>query len=115
MRQAVYAEGLLYNRLTFKHEAVNHSAKEWVRGAVHTNGLESVWALIRQSIIGTWHHVSIKHLHRYVNEAAMRLNEGNCRIDTIDRMDALVRGIGGRRIRYRDLIENGRLESGARP
>ncbi len=34
----------------------------------------------------------------------MRLNEGNCGVDTIDRMDALVRGIGGRRIRYRDLV-----------
>ena len=107
-------ESRIYNRLTFKHEAVNHSAKEWVRGAVHTNGLESVWALIRRSITGTWHHVSIKHLHRYVNEASMRLNEGNCRIDTIDRMDALVRGIGGRRIRYRDLIADSGLASGAR-
>ena len=44
------------------------------------------------------------HLHRYVNEATMRLNTGNCGIDTIDRMDALVRGMGGRRISYRELV-----------
>ena len=102
---AIYTdESRIYNRLTFKHEAVNHSAKEWVRGAVHTNGIESVWAVLKRSIIGTWHHVSTKHLHRYVNEASMRLNTGNCGVDTIDRMDALVRGIGGRRIRYQDLV-----------
>ena len=96
-------ESTIYNRLPFDHEAVNHSAKEYVRGNVHSNGIESVWAVLRRSIHGTWHHVSAKHLHRYVNEASMRLNNGNCEVDTIDRMDALVREIGGKRIAYREL------------
>ena len=97
-------ESTIYNRLPFNHEAVNHSAKEYVRGNVHSNGIESVWAVLRRSIHGTWHHVSPKHLHRYVNEASMRLNNGNCEVDTIDRMDALVREIGGKRIAYRELV-----------
>ena len=94
----------IYNFLHHEHDAVNHSANEYVRGAVHTNGIESAWALLKRSIHGTWHHVSEKHLHRYINEAAMRLNIGNCGDDTIDRMDALARDIGGQRLRYRDLV-----------
>ncbi len=97
-------ESRIYNRLPFDHEAVNHSAGEYVRGRVHTNGIEAVWAVLRRSIHGTWHHVSEKHLPRYVNEATMRLNTGEVQIDTIDRMNALVRASGGKRIRYCDLI-----------
>ena len=93
----------IYNQLPFKHDSVNHSGKQWAKGDVNTNSIESVWALLKRSINGTWHHVSPKHLHRYVNEATMRLNIGNCEIDTIDRMDALVRNSGGKRISYRDL------------
>ena len=60
--------------------------------------------MFKRSVHGTWHHISLKHLHRYVNEATMRLNNGNVRVDTIDRLHALVRAIGGKRIRYEDLI-----------
>lgn len=94
----------IYNRLPHKRESVCHSAGEYVRGDVHTNGIESVWAVLKRSIHGTWHHVSPKHLHRYVDEAAMRLNTGDVKIDTVDRMDALVRASVGKRIRYRDLV-----------
>ena len=88
----------------YRHESVKHSAGEYVRGAVHTNGIESVWSVFKRSVIGTWHHVSNKHLGRYVNEAAFRLNEGNCEVDTIDRMQAFASRIGGKRLSYRDLI-----------
>ncbi len=94
----------IYRGLPHRRESVRHSAGEYVRGEVHTNGIESVWAVLKRSIAGTWHHVSPKHLHRYVNEAAMRLNSGDVKIDTIDRMDALIRAAGGKRIRYRDLV-----------
>ena len=88
----------------YQHESVKHSAGEYARGAVHTNGIESVWSVFKRSITGTWHHVSNKHLGRYVNEAAFRLNEGNCEVDTIDRMEALARRMGGKRLPYRALI-----------
>ena len=93
----------IYRNLPHKRESVCHSAGEYVRGDVHTNGIESVWAVLKRSIHGTWHHVSPKHLHRYVNEAAMRLNSGDVKIDTIVRIDALIRSASGKRIRYRDL------------
>lgn len=101
----VYADdSRIYRDLPFRHESVNHSAREYLRGTVHSNGIEAVWAVLKRSITGIWHHVSPKHFHRYVNEAAMRLNGGDVKIDTIDRMNALVRAAGGKRIRYRDLV-----------
>ncbi|MYB37824.1 MAG: IS1595 family transposase [Gammaproteobacteria bacterium] len=92
----------------YQHDVIRHGAGEYVRGDVHTNGIEAVWAVLKRSIHGTWHHVSPKHLDRYVNEASFRLNEGNCEIDTIDRMESLVRQMDGARLRYADLIaDNG--------
>lgn len=88
----------------YEHDTVAHSKGEYVRGNVHTNGIEAVWAVLKRSINGTWHHVSPKHLGRYVNEATFRLNEGNCEVDTIDRMTEFAAGIGDKRLSYTDLI-----------
>ena len=88
----------------FNLETVRHSAKEYVNGLVHTNGIESVWAILKRSITGTWHHVSVKHLQRYVDEATFWLNEGNCEVDAIDRMPAVISRIGGKRVPYRELV-----------
>jgi len=57
-----------------KHESVNHTAKEYVRGDVHTNGIESVWSLLKRSIIGSYHQVSAKHLDLYLDELEWRFN-----------------------------------------
>lgn len=57
-----------------RHESVNHSIEEWVRGDVHTNGIESVWSLLKRSIIGAFHHVSMKHLDAYLDELEHRFN-----------------------------------------
>ena len=70
----------------YDRQSVKHSRSEYVRGDVHVNGMEAVWSILKRFIHGTWHHVSPKHLGRYVNEATFRLNEGNCEIDTIDRI-----------------------------
>ena len=56
------------------HETVNHSAEEWVRGDVHTNTVESVWSLLKRSIIGSYHHLSAKHLDAYLDEMEWRFN-----------------------------------------
>ena len=56
------------------HEFVNHRADEWVRGEVHTNTIESVWSLLKRSIIGSYHHVSMKHLPAYLDELEWRYN-----------------------------------------
>ena len=90
--------------LFFRHETVNHSGKEFVRGAAHTNGIESVWAVFKRGVHGIWHHVSPKHLGRYVDEATFRLNAGNVAIHTNQRLDAFVDGVVGKRITYKEVI-----------
>ena len=88
-----------------RHKTVNHSAKEYVNGMAHTNGIESVWAVLKRGYNGIYHNISTKHLSRYVDEFSFRLNEGNVEVDTIDRMEALVGNIGGKRLTYKELIE----------
>ena len=88
----------------YEHGRVNHGAGEYVGpNDIHTNGIESVWAVLKRSIHGTWHSVSAKHLDRYAAEAAFRLNDGNVRVHTIDRMASFVRFAFRRRITYRKL------------
>ena len=84
------------------HEAVRHSVKEYVRGQAHTNGVESFWASLKRGYVGTYHHMSVEHLHRYVNEFAGRHNDRPS--DTHDQMRHIVEGMNGKRLRYNDLI-----------
>ena len=88
----------------FKHESVNHSAREFARGDVTTNGIESFNALLKRGILGVYHQTSEKHLPRYVNEFAFRLNEGNVRRHTTERLDSLVVRATGKRLTYKGLI-----------
>ena len=90
-----------YNHLT-NHHTVNHKAGEYVRGKAHTNGIESFWALLRRGYHGVFHHISFKHLHRYVNEFAGRLNIRN--MDTMDMMGSIVCGMVGKRLMYKSLV-----------
>jgi len=89
--------------LFYRHDTVNHSAGEYARGAAHTNSIESVWAVLKRGVHGIWHHVSPKHLGRYVDEATFRLNAGNVAIHTNRRLDALVDAVAGRRITYKEV------------
>jgi transposase-like protein len=98
-------EARAYNGLgaTFEHETVNHSAGEYVRDGVTTNSIESVWAVLKRGIYGTFHHVSPKHLGRYVDEFTFRLNDGNVERHTLDRLDSFVDGVAGKRLTYKAL------------
>ena len=95
-------EAAAYKGLNRKHEAVRHSAGEYVRGMASTNGMESFWAMLRRGHDGTFHHFSRKHLGRYVAEFASRHNMRSA--DTIDMMGALAKRAVGKRLRYRELI-----------
>ena len=78
----------------FPHHAVHHSYGEYVRGAVHTNSIESFWSLLKRGYIGTFHYISPKHLHRYITEFATRENIGHNTMAVINRI--LVGAIGER-------------------
>ena len=67
-----YTDELLSYKGLENHETVAHAAYEWVNGQAHTNGIESFWAMLKRGYYGTFHHVSVKHLHRYVAEFAGR-------------------------------------------
>lgn len=88
----------------YKKVMVNHSVSEYVNGMASTNGIESVWAVLKRGYHGTFHHFSKKHIDRYVSEFTFRLNEGNCKIDTIDRMNSLFGNMFGKNITYRGLV-----------
>lgn len=60
----------------YQHYVVNHSKGEYVRGIAGTNSIESVWANFKRGVYGTYHHLSKKHLQRYVNEFAFKLSNG---------------------------------------
>ena len=57
-----------------RHETVNHSIGEYVRGSVHTNSIENVWSLLKRSIMGSYHKISVKHLDAYLDELEWRFN-----------------------------------------
>ena len=83
-------------------ESINHSVQGKVNGQAHTNGIESVWALLKQSCYGTYHKMSAKHLPRYVNEFADRHNirEQN----TADQRAFIAKGFMGKRLPYKELV-----------
>ena len=101
-----------YEGLPFDHATVKHSLSEYVKGDVHTNGIESLWSMLKRAHKGTFHKLSEKHLDRYVQEFASRHNLRD--EDTLDIMAAVATGMEHKRLRYRDLIADNGLPSGAR-
>jgi hypothetical protein len=89
-----------------KHATVNHSIGEYVRGDAHTNTIEGYFSILKRGIIGTYHHVSPKHLKRYLAEFDFRYNErAALGVEDEARADKLVRGIVGKRLTYRSSSE----------
>jgi transposase-like protein len=104
--EAIYTDQLpAYNGIAdddTRHESVNHSAEEWVRGDVHTNGIESVWSLLKRSIVGAYHRVSMKHLDAYLDELEHRFN--NRKNEFIFR-DTLMKLVQAPKLTYRELTK----------
>jgi transposase-like protein len=87
----------------FAHEVVNHSMDEYVRGDAHTNTIESYFSIVKRGIVGTFHHVSQQHLHRYLAEFDFRYNNRIALgIDDSVRATSALLGIVGKRLTYRD-------------
>ncbi|HUF02586.1 MAG TPA: IS1595 family transposase [Aridibacter sp.] len=85
------------------HESVNHSKGEYVRGSIHTNGIENVWSLFKRSIVGAFHHVSEKHLDRYLDEFEFRFNN---RENPYLFRDTVLRLIDSENLEYKDLTKS---------
>jgi transposase-like protein len=92
-----------YNGLSkdYAHEAIDH-AREYVRGNVHTNGLENFWSLLKRGIRGTYISVEPFHLFRYLDEQAFRFNEREN--NDAGRFLKGIVGVIGKRLQYAKLI-----------
>ena len=91
-----------YHGLPRRHETVKHSVAEFVRGQAHTNAMESFWATLKRGYVGIYHHMSVKHLHRYVAEFSGRHNQRP--LNTDSQMARMVQGSVGKRLMYSKLI-----------
>jgi len=88
------------NRQGYKHRSCNHSAKNWVDGMASTNSVESMWSLLKRAFYGIYHKFSIEHLPKYVAESVFRLNEGHCKYQTMQRVDAIASYCIGKRLTW---------------
>ena len=89
---ALYTDSLRsYRGFTGRHEFVDHSSDEWVRGEVHTNTIESAWSLFDRAVIGSYHKLSTKHLPAYLQEFEFRFNNRENPFLFRDTLTALVR------------------------
>jgi transposase-like protein len=85
----------------FVHETVNH-LDEYVRGEVHTQGIENFWSLLKRGLNGTYVAVEPFHLDRYVDEQAFRFNNRKNKTDA-DRFSLALSQISGKRLTYAEL------------
>jgi len=84
-----------------KHEAVDHSKFEWVRGDVHTNTLEGFFSIFKRGIIGVYQHVDSRHFDRYLAEFDFRQNtRAKLGYNDADRADVALKGVKGKRLTY---------------
>jgi transposase-like protein len=85
-----------------RHQTVNHSKDEYVRGDVYTNTVEGYFSILKRGIYGIHQHVSEAHLHRYLAEFDFRYSHRmKLGIDDVERADLILEGAWGRRLTYR--------------
>lgn len=93
-----------YNGLDgYNHESVSHSNGEYVRGTVHTNGIESFWSMFKRGHYGVFHHFTTKHLERYLAEFEMRWNMRE--LEQPERLDTMLGSTSGLRLTYERLTQ----------
>ncbi len=89
-----------------EHETVRHSAKEYVRGVVHTNTIENVFSVFKRGMRGIYQHCGEAHLHRYLAEFDFRYNRRTAlKVTDSERAEDLLRGARGKRLTYRRIDE----------
>ncbi len=97
-------ESRLYNEMAkhfASHDAVKHTAGEYVRGTVHTNAIEGYFSVFKRGMRGTYQHCAEKHLHRYLSEFDFRHNHRIALdVDDVARADHILAGVVGKRLTY---------------
>jgi len=92
----------------FRHEIINHSIEEYVRGEAHTNTVEGYFSILKRGIVGTYHHVSQQHLKRYLCEFDFRYNERSALdVSDAERAHKALIGSVGKRVTYQDTNQKG--------
>jgi len=89
----------------FVHEMVNH-AREYVRGQVHTQGIENFWSLLKRTLRGTYVAVEPFHLDRYLDEQVFRFENRATKDNPLndeDRFAFLMSKVAGKRLTYATL------------
>jgi len=81
---------------------INHSIEEYERDGIHTNSIESLWAVVKRVYIGIHHHWSEKHMQRYLDACVFRINRK--KVDTLSRVDDLLSMGMNARLTYKELI-----------
>jgi len=96
-------EAPVYDKLNtyFSHGRVTHSAKQYVNGMFHTNGIENFWSHLKRGVDGIYHWVSKEHLQSYVDEFTLRYNTR--KFTTSGRFDLVLSNVAGR-LTYKELI-----------
>ena len=97
-------QSLSYNKILqdYDRQSVNHGAREWVRGEVHTNNIENFWSVMKRGVYGIYHQISYKHLQAYCNEYSYRYNTR--KIKDCDRFTLSLQNME-RRLPYKVLIK----------
>ena len=101
------------DRWNFVHETVNH-VEEYVRGQVHTQGIENFWSLLKRGLRGTYVAVEPFHLDRYIDEQVFRFNNRATKdnpLNDADRFVLAVSQIAGKRLTYKELTGKTTRES----
>jgi transposase-like protein len=94
----------------FVHKTVNHM-QEYVRGQVHTNGIENFWSLLKRTLKGTYVAVEPFHLDRYLAEQVFRFNNCGSKMNDTKRFEKAMGNVYGHRLTYADLIGTGSATS----
>lgn len=88
-----------------RHEAVNHSVEEYVRGDAYTNTLEGYYSIFKRGFKGIYQHCGEKHLHRYLAEYDFRYNNRSAvGVEDGERATRALKGIVGKRLTYKDPV-----------
>jgi transposase-like protein len=98
-----------YKGVDLQHEVVNH-AESYVKGLVHTNGIENFWSLLKRGLGGTYISVEPFHLFRYIDEQAFRYNNRKGKDDQA-RFEAAMKNVAGKRLTYNELTGIGAATS----